>query len=254
MHRIAWHRIIFSIGIAGSIVYLFIAFLFRNEEKEIICKTIAVKIKNKAISKLVTTDDIEYIINHSEKAGIGKPLNDNAIKELRKQFKDKSLVKNVLLYYTGDSTLYVELEQRVPVIRIITEEGSCYLDEAGYAFPPSLRYAYNVPLVTGAIQLPAKGTMLKDSVFVNKLLEFVNYISENSFWNAQIQQINIDVEKNVEFVVCSDNHLIRFGQLEGYEEKLDNLLVFYKKVNPYRTDSYKILDLRFNKQIVAIIN
>jgi cell division protein FtsQ len=221
-----------------------------------VCKGIDVKIKNLETAKLITADDIRRMIERSRIAGKGKPLNDEVLMKTLELVKSKSSVKNALVYQTGDSILHVELEQRMPIMRILTSSGSCYLDNIGIAFPVSARYSYDVPLVTGKIRLPGEGKMFSDSGFARNLLSFVEHITNNSFWNVQIQQIDIDENKNVEFAVCSDNHLIRFGQLHGYKKKLDNLLTFYKEVNPYYRDAneapYTVLDLRFNKQIVAI--
>jgi cell division protein FtsQ len=230
-------------------------YVFRTKG-DIVCKDIDVKIKNSKIARLITSGDFKKMIEQSKIAGKGKPLNDDILKKTFKLIKSKGSVKSVLVYQTGDSILHVEVEQRIPVMRILTASGSCYLDNEGIVFPISTRYAYDVPLITGKVQLPVEGKMLKDSVFARKLLAFVDFISKDPFWNAQIQQIDIDENKNVEFVICSDNHLIRFGQIQGYEKKLDNLLTFYRKVNPYYKEKdnvpYTILDLRFDKQIVAV--
>lgn len=222
----------------------------------LVCKGIDIKIKNLEVAKLITADDIRKMIEQSKVAGKGKPLNDEVLVKTMKWITSQNYVKNAIVYQTGDSILHVELEQRIPVVRIMTSSGSCYLDETGVALPISARYSYDLPLVTGRINLPAAGKTLNDTVFAHNLLAFAAFIANDSFWNAQIQQIDIDENKNVEFVVCSDNHLIRFGQLYGYKEKLDNLLTFYKKVNPYYRSvneaPYTVLDLRFDKQIVAV--
>jgi cell division protein FtsQ len=221
-----------------------------------VCKGIDITIKNVEAAKLLAADDIRKMIERNKVAGRGKPLNDAVIAKTLKLVQSNSTVKKALAYQTGDSILHVELEQRIPVVRIMTALGSRYLDETGVAFPVSERYSYDVPLATGKIRLPAEGKTLHDTVFARNLLDFVGYVTNNAFWNAQIQQIDIDEDRNVEFVISSDNHLIRFGQLHGYEKKLDNLLTFYKRVNPYYRGEndvpYTILDLRFNKQIVAV--
>ncbi|MDR3245199.1 MAG: cell division protein FtsQ/DivIB [Prevotellaceae bacterium] len=253
--KIAWRRVILSFVMFGLIVCLFVYIL--NIGREVpVCKGIDIQIKNAEVAKLVTQGDFRKLIEQSKIAGKGKPLNDDVVKKTLKLLESKGSVKNVVAYQAGDSILHVELEQRMPVARILTALGSYYLDDEGIVFPVSERYTYDVPLVTGKMQLPREGRMLRDSAFSRNLLEFVDYISKDLFWNAQIQQIDIDKEKNVEFVVCSDNHLIRFGQLNGYKDKLDNLLAFYTKVNPYYREKdnsvYTVLDLRFNKQIVAV--
>jgi cell division protein FtsQ len=252
--KIAWKRIILSLTVLGITACLFI-YIF-STKGELVCKGIDIKIENSKNAKLVTPEDFRKMIERSKIAGKGKPLNDDVIKRTLKLLKSNGSVKNVLVYQTGDSILHVDVEQRIPFMRILTSSGSCYLDKESIAFPVSTRYAYDVPLITGKVQLPAEGKILKDSIFAHNLLAFVDFISKDAFWNAQIQQIDIDENRNVEFVICSDNHLIRFGQIWEYEKKLDNLLTFYRKVNPYYKEKdnvpYTILDLRFNKQIVAI--
>jgi cell division protein FtsQ len=253
--KIAWRNVFLSFAVLAVIVCLLV-YIFSSDGGDILCKGIDVKIRNVEVAHLVAPEDIKKIIEQSKITGKGKPLNDGIAKKVLKLFESKGSLKDVFVYCTGDSVLHVELEQRLPVLRIMTASGSCYLDKEGIVFPSSPKYAYDVPLVTGKIQLPNEGKALRDIVFAQNLLEFVNFIADNPFWNAQIQQIDIDKDKNVEFVVCSDNHLIRFGQLNGYKDKLENLLTFYKKVNPYYKEKgnalYTVLDLRFNKQIVAV--
>jgi cell division protein FtsQ len=252
--KIAWKRIILSLTILGVVICLFV--YISNIGGDPICKGIDIKIRNSEAAKLITPEDIKKMIEQTKIAGKGKLLNAEIVSKTLKLVKSKGSVKNVLVYQTGDSIMHVELEQRIPIVRIFGSSSSCYLDDEGIAFPVSARYAYDVPVITGKVQIPVEGKMLNDSVFARNLLAFVNFISNNPFWNAQIQQIDIDENKNVEFVVCSDNHLIRFGQICEYERKLKNLLTFYKDVNPYYRGKndlpYTILDLRFAKQIVAV--
>ncbi|MDR1583405.1 MAG: hypothetical protein LBS55_09145 [Prevotellaceae bacterium] len=252
--RIAWKRIILSLATLGVVICLFM-YIF-NTDGEPVCKEIDIKIRNSEVAKLITTGDIRKIIEQTKIAGKGKPLNAKVVDKTLKLVKSKGSVKNVLVYQTGDSVLHVEFEQRLPVVRILGSFGSCYLDNEGISFPISARYACDVPLVTGKVQIPAEGKMLKDSIFSKNMLAFVDFISNDPFWNAQIQQIDIGANKNVEFVVSSDNHLIRFGQFYEFERKLDNLLTFYRNVNPYYKEKnslpYTILDLRFAKQIIAV--
>jgi cell division protein FtsQ len=252
--KIAWKRIILILTVLGIIVWMSVYMCSTKEN--LVCKEIDVKIKNSEAAKLITTDDVRKMIEQSKTVSKGRPLNDNIVLKTLKLVKSKSYVKDALVYRTGDSILHVELEQRLPVVRIMTPSGSCYFDETGIALPVSARYSYDVPLVTGKIRLPAEGKMLSDSSFARNLLAFASYIADSPFWNTQIQQIDIDENKNVEFVICSDSHLIRFGQLHGYEKKLDYLSIFYRKVNPYYKEAdnvpYTVLDLRFDKQMVAV--
>ena len=248
MKAIAWNRVVLVAGILGLMIYLIVNLLVAEED--CLCKGIDVKINNEG--KLVYPEDIGAIIEKSGIAGTGKPLNDNIIDKVKKLLETKSYLKDIAVYKTGDSIMHVEFNQRIPALCLLNVDGaSCYLDSEGYAFPLSFRYAYNVPLVTGNIEIPQKNSLPADSAFTCNLLSFASFISTSQFWNAQIQQINIDKNKNVELTVCSDDHCIRLGQLADYDEKMRKLYVFYKRLSPSKRAEYKIIDLRFKKQIVA---
>lgn len=66
-----------------------------------------------------------------------------------------------------------------------------------------------------------------------KLINFVKYIEEDSFWSAEIVQIVASSMSSgdirLELVPRSGRHIVQFGTLENAEAKLDKLLAFYNK-------------------------
>ena len=258
MKRISRYKGLLTLGVLGLFVYIVYAFVSGGHKNEqMICKDIVVKVLNINDAGFVTPDDVSNIVEESGLTGKGKLLDDSIAAKVRLMLESKSYIKNVHTYTTGDSVLHVSLEQRIPVVRIITSSGSCYWDAEAYAFPPSPNYVHDVPLVTGNLplpyKLPYKGPMPeKGSEFARKLLDFAIYVGQNEFWNVQIQQINVDGNGNVELAMCLGNETVKLGQPENYVHKLDKLLVFYRKVYFYlEKDKYKTFDLRFSDQIVA---
>lgn len=75
-------------------------------------------------------------------------------------------------------------------------------------------------------------------VFLYKLINFVEYIEDNEFWNAQVVQINVlpppnaRTQPEIELIPRVGDHVILLGWLDGYERKLDKLLAFYRKAMP----------------------
>jgi hypothetical protein len=48
------------------------------------------------------------------------------------------------------------------------------------------------------------------------------------------------------------NHTILFGKVDDMEIKFEKLLVFYREaLNKVGWNKYKVLDIRFNNQVVA---
>ncbi len=61
------------------------------------------------------------------------------------------------------------------------------------------------------------------------LYKFGVFLQNNSFWDAQIEQINVLPGKNIELVPRVGDHLIYLGKLTDFEKKLKRVKAFYEK-------------------------
>ena len=89
-----------------------------------------------------------------------------------------------------------------------------------------------------------------------KLINFVKYIEEDSFWSAEIVQIiasemsSGDIE--LELVPRTGRHTVLFGEISRVEEKLDNLLTFYSKaLNRIGWDEFRTISVKYQGQVVC---
>lgn len=88
------------------------------------------------------------------------------------------------------------------------------------------------------------------------LLQFVSDVQEDTFWSAEIVQFVADTtftgEISLRLVPRSGNFVVEFGTLNRKDEKLDKLRGFYDKGLQYMGwDRYKIVDIRYDKQIIC---
>ena len=88
-----------------------------------------------------------------------------------------------------------------------------------------------------------------------KLINFVKYIEDDSFWRAEIVQIvavtisNGDVE--VELVPRTGDHTVLFGAIEDVEEKFDKLLAFYRNgLENIGWEEYRTISVKYKGQVV----
>ena len=54
-------------------------------------------------------------------------------------------------------------------------------------------------------------------------------MQNNKFWEAQIEQIHVLSDKDVELVPRVGDHIIYLGKLDGFERKLERMKAFYEK-------------------------
>ena len=152
-------------------------------------------------------------------------------------------------------------------------ESDFYYTADGYIVPAGRHSAHYVPVVTGHFGLPfANGfsgqlgagmeeTEKKSNesyVFLYKLINFVEYIEDNEFWNAQVVQINVlpppnaRTQPEIELIPRVGDHVILLGWLDGYERKLDKLLAFYRKAMPKEGwNKWNYINLKYDGQVVC---
>lgn len=92
-----------------------------------------------------------------------------------------------------------------------------------------------------------------------KLINFVKYIEEDSFWSAEIVQIVASTMSNggleLELIPRTGTHRVLFGEVgstELVEDKLDRLLLFYQ--NGLKTlgwDRFSTISVKYKGQVVC---
>jgi cell division protein FtsQ len=144
---------------------------------------------------------------------------------------------------TYKGVLVVKVKHRKPVMRVMTSNGSYYLDKYGVRIPVSSSYATNVLVATGSVS---------EKFAVEKLLPFVLYVEDNDFWNAQIEQIYVEEDGDVLLIPLVGRHIIELGDTDNYREKLNVMREFYKQVLVKNNwDKYEKVSLKYNNQVVA---
>ncbi len=232
----------------GIVVLFVAAFQYRKNE---ICNNYIVKINNHQQGNFITQSEISELLNAS---GVLKQKQIRRINlALLERVIEKNLwVKNAELYFENNNILHVDINQNQAIARLITVNGnSYYLDELGKRLPIKSNATARVTVITN---FPSDREKLAtpDSLLLSQVTSLTNLISVDSFWNAQIAQINIDFNGKFELIPTLGNQTILFGNNENAKEKFEKLLAFYKSAwikNGINT--YSTLDLRFTNQIVA---
>jgi cell division protein FtsQ len=147
----------------------------------------------------------------------------------------------------------VRITERQPVARIFTQDGySFYVDSAGLRLPLSDELSARVPMFTG---FPSGRPVLSkpDSALLQSLVHIGRNILADSFWMAQVSQVNITPEAKFEIIPVIGDQVIALGTGDDIEGKLQRLYTFYKKAwlqNGINT--YEKLDVQYDNQVVAV--
>ena len=236
----------------GACTVVLLVAAARNQNGKV-CKDVLVNIKG--------LDGVEYVSKNQILKTIsgGRPdlmkgqlLKTFDLQQLEELLERNLWIRNAELFFDNNDQLHIDITEREPVARVFRTNGqSFYIDDMGEQLPVTIDQVARVPVFTS---FPTETTAArnKDSVLQQQVKEMGRYILRNDFWMAQVDQVNIS-NYEFELVPKLGNHTIQFGAADKVEQKFNRLLLFYKQImNKTGWNYYSLLDVRFDKQLVAV--
>ncbi|MFW6227702.1 MAG: cell division protein FtsQ/DivIB [Bacteroidota bacterium] len=193
----------------------------------------------------------------------GKPLNLISLEKIEAFINQMHFVHKSDVYLTVDGDIYASITQRKPVARIINKYNeSFYIDIEGKLMKTSPYYTARVPVVAGYIETrfstvvdlynQQNSDQENSDKVLQDLLFLLDYISEDSFLKAWIDQIYITRNGEFEMIPKNGSHTIEFGRLDYMEEKFEKLVLFYQNgLSQKGWNHYQRVNLKFKNQIVC---
>ena len=78
------------------------------------------------------------------------------------------------------------------------------------------------------------------------------YLRTDDLWNAQIEQIHVTANQEIELIPRVGDHVIVLGRPGNYAQKFDRLQTFYKKaLDQVGWDRYSRINIDYTNQVVA---
>ncbi len=168
-------------------------------------------------------------------------------------------IQSASLYIDSKDNLHVMVVPYVPIARLFFAKGdySCFIDTSFHLIPISpdilsFYASYSLPLFTNAPNDIA--TNVFDKNMKAKIVEIAQFIYKDSFWNSQIQQINIDSAHCFTLIPLVGNNDIYIGYGFQLATEMNHVLMFYKSVIPrVGMNYYKEINVSIPNQIIATI-
>ncbi len=224
------------------------------------CSRIVINIKDSADYHFVTKRQLLNLVYGNGRIILGQPVKSIPVLEIEDKIKNLRELKVAETYLSIDGTLFVYVDQRNPIMRVIPDEGGDYfIDKEGIVLRRRNLYTPRLHIVEGNVtisQAMLDGLSILDTSIKRSILKevynFVNYINDDSFWSAQIDQIYVDKKDKIDLIPRVGNHVVHLGTFDNYKGKLRNLGAFYDKVLPeVGWNKYSVISLEFEDQIVC---
>jgi len=258
-------RITFWVLFVGGLGTVF-AFV-QKQENELLCSKININILRDPMKEnfFVDEDDIRKLIAQRFGQVENTPLKNIDVNYLERLIYTNPWVARADVYLTIDGVVDIEIEQRQPLLRIINEKGeSYYMDSNGKLMQWSPNFTPRMLIASGNIKESydtwsrlsmdelINNDTLKTQTLLDDFYSMTRFILADEFWTAQVQQIYVNQNGEIELVPEVGNHKIIFGTSDEMEEKFWKLKTFYKEgLNYTGWENYDTLNLKFNNQVVC---
>jgi cell division protein FtsQ len=233
---------------------------FANSTNSKVCGGIIIDIKDSSDYHFVTRKNLLNLAYGNSSKILGQPVKNVNLLEIENRINVLRELKVAEVYRTIDGNVHIYADQREPVMRIMPDGGGdFFLDEDGVIVRRRNLYTPRLHIVGGNINISSdmlNGVSVFDTSIKNTILKdiyhLVNYINDDDFWSAQIDQVYVDDDNKIDLIPRVGNQKVHLGTIENLEGKLRNLEAFYDKVLPeVGWNKYSVINLEYKDQIVC---
>ena len=240
-----WKKITIIVLDALIALYLVLAVTVFNkpDEQDNICTDVQVKIEQEAVEGFLTSEKVKQLLNRARLYPVGQSMDRINTRQIEETLLGNDLIEYVECYKTQHGHLCLNIKQRVPVVRVMAQNGEdYYVDSYGEAMPHT-GYTCNLIVATGDIS---------KSYAAKWLVPMANVILADDFWKNQVEQINVLSDGSVEIVPRVGDHIAYLGQPTGLHNKFNRLRKFYRYgLSQAGWNKYNRISVEFDNQIIC---
>jgi len=226
-----------------------------RKERTMLCKAVKIEFIDNMPFRMLDEMEIISTLWPNQQKGLpeGKKMVSIDLYALERQLEKNPWVLSADLFFDQQHVLNINVQQRRPVARLFTPEGSSvYMDEKFTILPVKMNDAVSLPVFSNFYISPS-GANAQDSLVMERITGLAQFILADSFWMAQIEQVNINADYSFELVTQVGNQDIRLGTRSDWAAMLDKLKMVYRRIsNENGWTKYSAIDLQFKDQVVCV--
>jgi len=251
-----WRPILIGFAWVISLGGLIVLMSFIEIKKsEVVCKDVKVYIPGNQY--FIDKEEVDNILHMSSHTLVGRKMENINIHDLENKLKVNPFIESAKVYADMDGIIWIEITQRQPVLRVMNQyDQDFYIDQHGLKIPLSENFTANVLVANGFIDEPfANKVDTLHTALLKDIFKTSEFIRKDSLWNAQVAQIYVDQNHEIELIPRVGNQRILLGNADSLETKFFNLRAFYKQALPQvGWDAYKMINIKYANQVIGIKN
>jgi cell division protein FtsQ len=249
-----WRHILIGsawvITLGGLVVLMsFIEF----KKAGVVCKDVKVYIPGNQY--FIDREEVDNILKIHRHKLVGRRMEDIDIHNLEEKLKANPFIESAMVYADMDGVIRVKISQRQPVVRVMNQfDQNFYIDQNGLKIPLSDNFTARVIAANGYIdEIFGKKVDTLHTDIAKQILKAANFISRDSLWSAQVAQIYVNQNHEIELIPRVGTNRIMLGNADSLESKFANLYTFYKKAIPQvGWDRYKTINIKYANEVVGV--
>jgi len=248
------------------IIYLVsVSGMMSNKEKNLHIKHVRINITDSIDNQFIHSADVRKLLDRNKLYFTGKEYDLVNLETIELLLKNQQIVEKAEAFITEPGILHVEVSQKDPFVRIFNASGKgYYLDRKGNIIPLSPGFSPYLLVASGYISEPfiiSKTLNIYDVEYdslsftqktIYDIYLLASYITQHPFWNAQIEQIYVNSNREYELIPRVGSQIIEFGNIESMEEKFEKLRILYLNgFNNLGWNNYSKINLKYKNQVVC---
>lgn len=237
-------KVLILLFILALIIYLVFAMSSLNTPSaEARCKAVEVTLMENAEKGFIQAKQVKSILQPKGLYPQGERMSDINTRLIETTLNQYPLIQHSECYKTSDHRIVIEIYQRIPVLHVLANGASFYIDTQGATITAPPMNAALLPVVTGHIQPRTVG---------NRLKGLGVYLRDHTYWKGKIDQIHLTPDQGIELIPTDGDFTVYLGTIQDYESKMDRLKKFYERgLSHIGWDKYSRINLEYGNQIIC---
>ena len=229
--------ILLFFAVLGYVIYAMTNMSSYDPEEK--CTDVVLVVEDNPNAGFIDKKGVETLLKEKNLFPKGEKMVDIDTRTIEQTVAQNPFIENVECYKTPDCKLCLHVVQRTPVMFIMPDNAESYFVDVKGNIIPGGSYPVNMPVATGNISKEYAAKQLAD---------FACFLRDNSFWNKQVEQVNVVVDRNNrnpsehEMAVCELNgdYTLKYFRREGDEGWLIPANPDFKRIRVTADDRFAV--------------
>ena len=124
-------KLLMLFGMTAYLIFAFFTFITREDTKQ--CRSLNIVIADSAQATLITAKDIDMMLRKASLYPIGRSMKDVDLIQIQNKLQSDPFIREAICMKTPGENVNVFVVQRLPLLRIIADNGEdYYVDSKGF--------------------------------------------------------------------------------------------------------------------------